>query len=103
MMKRVQSGQARWSDDPYVALTGLAVCAGFALNADGGQVQMRIKEIVQLQQFIATCDDYTPSAHFPFTKDQLRRAWESIAEKSPARNRGERLSLESGKHDQPCG
>ncbi len=79
MMKRVESGQARWSDDPYVALTGLAVCAGFALNGEDKQVQMSVNEIVQLQQFIATCDDYIPSAHFPFTKDQLRCAWESIA------------------------
>jgi hypothetical protein len=79
LMKRGKSGQASWKNDPYVALTALAVCASFVLNGEGKQVQVSVKELLQLQQFIVTCDEYVPSAQFPFTKDQLRQAWESAA------------------------
>lgn len=73
MINLVRSGKAKFSDDAYVALTGLAVHAGFVV--EGNAIQVSTEELLRVQQFIATCDEYTPGPDFPFTKEQLRQAW----------------------------
>ena len=70
----IKSGKAKKLDDPYLALTALVVHTGFVV--DGGTTQMSPYEIAQMQTFIVTCEEYEPSKEFPFTKAQMKAAFD---------------------------
>ena len=41
---------------------------------------MSMEEILKLQHVVAYCEEYTLSADFPFTKEQMRQAREKAGE-----------------------
>jgi len=72
---RVKSGRAQWPDSPFTQLTALAVYAISIVNG-GDAITATPGEVLKVAQFIVTADEYTPGRHLPFTKEQMKRAFD---------------------------